>query len=94
MPACAILALRALVTGPNSTWLRLVQFMPVTRAINAKIAGMLLLVNHMAGCSSSRQDVSAAYTLCRSLLNVAIRSYFMCVNCRRGLFVAIILRRC
>jgi len=34
MPACAILALIALVTGPNSTWLRLVQFMPVTRAIN------------------------------------------------------------
>ena len=50
MPACAILAI-ALVTGPidtihsgvysiyagpNSTRLRLVQFTPVTRAINAK----------------------------------------------------------
>jgi len=35
MPACAILALIALITGPNSTRLRLVQFMPVTRAINA-----------------------------------------------------------
>jgi len=31
---CAIFVLIALVTGPNSTWLRLVQFMPVTRAIN------------------------------------------------------------
>jgi len=37
MPACAILALIALVTGPNSTRLRLVQFMPVTRAINAEL---------------------------------------------------------
>ena len=34
----------------------------VTSAINAKIAraGMLLLVNHMADRSSSRQDISAA----------------------------------
>jgi len=37
MPACAILALIALVTGPNSTRLCLVQFMPVTRAINAEL---------------------------------------------------------
>jgi len=37
MPARAILALIALVTGPNSTQLHLVQFMPVTRAINAKL---------------------------------------------------------
>jgi len=37
MPACAILALIALVTGPNSTRLRLVQFMPVTHANNAKL---------------------------------------------------------
>jgi len=43
MPACAILALIALVTGPNSTRLRLVQFMPVTCAINA-IAAMLLII--------------------------------------------------
>ena len=71
-------------------------FGPVTSAINAKIAraGMLLLVNHMAGYSSSRQDVSAAYTLCHSLLNVAACVCFVPVNCRRGLFVAIILRRC
>ena len=71
-------------------------FGPVTSAINAKIAqaGMLLLVNHMAGCSSSRQDVSAAYMLCHSLLNVAACVCFMSVDCRRGLFDAIILRRC
>jgi len=37
MPAYAILALIPLVTGPNSTRLRLMQFMPVTRAINAKL---------------------------------------------------------
>jgi len=39
-----------------------VLFGPVTSAINARIeqAGMLLLVNHMLDCSSSRQDVSAA----------------------------------
>ena len=43
MPACAILAL---IAGPNSTQLCLVQFMPVTRAINAKIAlaAMLLII--------------------------------------------------
>ena len=37
-------------------------FGPVTSAINARIAqaGMLLLVNHMLDCSSSRQDVSVA----------------------------------
>ena len=32
MPARAILALIALASGPNNTWLLLVQFMPVTRA--------------------------------------------------------------
>ena len=71
-------------------------FGPVTSALNAKIAraGMLLLVNHMAGYSSSRQDVSAAYTLCHSLLNVGACVCFMSVDCRRGLFIAIILRRC
>ena len=37
-------------------------FGPVTSVINARIAqaGMLLLVNHMLDCSSSRQDISAA----------------------------------
>ena len=37
-------------------------FGPVTSAINSRIAqaGILLLVNHMLDCSSSRQDVSAA----------------------------------
>jgi len=40
-PNNAILALIALVTGPNSTQLRLVQFMPVTCAINA----MLLIIH-------------------------------------------------
>ena len=90
------MALIALVTGPNNTQLRLVQFMPVTHAINAKIAqsSLLLLVNHMLDCSSSRQDISAALTLCHSLLNVAVCSCFMSVNCRCGLFVAIILHRC
>ena len=35
---------------------------PAMTAINGRIAqaGMLLLVNHMLDCSSSRQDVSAA----------------------------------
>jgi len=37
MPARAILALITLATGPNSTRLHLVQFMPVTRAINAEL---------------------------------------------------------
>jgi len=39
-----------------------VLFGPVTSAINVRIAqaGMLLLVNHMLDCSSSRQNVSAA----------------------------------
>jgi len=39
-----------------------VLFGPVTSVIDVKIAlvGMLLLVNHMPDCSSSRQDVSAA----------------------------------
>jgi len=36
MTALCNLALIALITGPNSSWLHLVQFMPVTRAINAK----------------------------------------------------------
>jgi len=40
----------ALVTGPNSTQLHLMQFMPVARAVNAKIA--------QTDCSSSAQDVS------------------------------------
>jgi len=37
MPARAILALIALISGPNSTQLCLVQFMPVTHAFNAKL---------------------------------------------------------
>jgi len=37
MTARAILALITLITGPTSTRLRLVQFMLVTRAINAKL---------------------------------------------------------
>jgi len=55
-------------------------------------AVMLLLVNCMLECSSRRQDVSAGWMRCHCLLNVAICSRFMSVNCRRGLFVAIILR--
>ena len=38
MPACAILALTALVSRPNSTRLRLVQFWPVAHTIiSAKV---------------------------------------------------------
>jgi len=47
MPACVILALIALVTGPNTTRLRLVQFMPVTRAINALAAMLHVLIIQM-----------------------------------------------
>jgi len=46
---------------------------------------MILVVNHMLGCSSSRQAVSAALTLRHSLLNIAVCSCFMSVNCRCGL---------
>ena len=47
MTAHAILAVITLVTGPNSTQLRLVQFMPVTHAINAMeiaLTAMLLII--------------------------------------------------
>ena len=56
-------------------------FGPVTSAINAKIARavMLLCVNYMLDCLSSR-NVSAAWTLCHSLLNVAACVGFMLVK--------------
>ena len=56
------MALIAQVSGINCTRRSRVLFGPVMSAINGKIAqaGKLLLVNHMADCSSSRQDVSAA----------------------------------
>ena len=56
------MALIAQVTGINCTRRSRVLFGLVTSAINARIAqaGMLLLVNHMLDCSSSRQDVSVA----------------------------------
>ena len=52
----------ARVTGINCMRRSQVLFGPVTSAINARIAqaGMLLLVNHMLNCSSSRQDISAS----------------------------------
>jgi len=60
-------------------WCSRVLFGPVTTAINGKIAqaGMLLLVNHMPNCSSSRQDVSAAWMLCHSFLDIAACVCFM-----------------
>jgi len=48
MTACAILALIALVTGPNSTRLRLVQFMPVACACTCSHA-----ISYTNCCSSS-----------------------------------------
>jgi len=56
------LALTAQVNGINCTSRNRVLFGPVMSAINDKIAQavMLLLVNHMLDCSSSRQAVSAA----------------------------------
>jgi len=48
MTACAILAVIALVTGPNSTQLYLVKFMPVTRAINGTHSHAISIINSMA----------------------------------------------
>ena len=47
MTARAILAVITLVTGPNSTQLHLMQFMPVTHAINAMeiaLTAILLII--------------------------------------------------
>ena len=91
------MAVSAIGVNSTSNWHKLAyNFGPVTSAINATVAqaGVLLLVNHMLNCLSSRQCFSAAWTLCRSLLNVAACVCFKLLNCRCGLFVAKILRCC
>ena len=65
MPACAILALIALVTGPNSTRLCLVQFMPVTRANNAKLHSQPCYKYLFYCCSSRHLYTAAPYIHCR-----------------------------
>ena len=47
MPAYALLALIALITGPNSTRLCLMQFMSVTRAIPFALTVMLLILHRI-----------------------------------------------
>jgi len=81
MPARAILALIALVTGPNSTRLLLVQFMPVTRAINAKLHSQPCYQLYIAAVVG--QSLVCWTSVCTTYIRCVyhIYIYTLCVTC-------------